>query len=409
MKAFLALVALAAAALVSVELGMQPTAADRAIFMGIVISATLLAVATPHLLDPLISRLRTLRAKVLVMTLATIALVAAVVAASASLMFFSPHDLRVVVIALLLAVGVGVVLSTSWTKALRRELLDLQSTAERVGDGDLTVRTNSTRQDELGQLARTFDSMTQQLAEANADRRRTEEARRALLAAVSHDLRTPLTAMRVAIEALEDGIAPDASRYHRALARDVDALSRLVDDLFLLSRIEAGRLEIRSEPVDVAELIDEAIEAMRPVADRGSIRLALHRSGSTVVAGGAAELGRVIRNLLDNAIRHAPSESRVDVTVGRDNGSVTVSVVDEGPGFPSHFRPFALREFTKADVARTRAHGGAGLGLAIAQGLIDAHGGRLTLGNGPGGLVRFALPAETSSRPRPDRAVRIPT
>ena len=397
MRGVLAFVAVAAVALVSVEVGMQPTAADRLSFVGIVAGATLLAAATPRVLDPLIGRLRSLRSTVLVMTLATVGLVAIVVAASAGLMFLSPHDLRVVVIAVLLAVGLGVVLSASWTAGLRSDLRELQATAEGVGDGDLTVRTNSTRLDELGDLARSLDDMTQQLADAREDRERTDDARRAFLAAVSHDLRTPLTAMRVAIEALQDNMAPDPDRYLGSLVRDVDALSRLVDDLFLLSRIEAGRLEITAEPLDVAEVVDEAIEAMQPVADQGRVRLTLRRSGSTLVAGGPAELGRVVRNLLDNAIRHAPQESLVDVSVGRDNGSVTVSVVDEGPGFPGSFRPYALREFSRADAARSRSHGGAGLGLAIAKGLIDAHGGTLDLAAGPGGKVSFRLPASGAS------------
>ena len=396
MRAVLALVAIAAIALVAVEVGMQPTATDRLSFVGIVAGATLLAAATPVMLDPLIGRLRSLRSTVLVMTVATVGLVAAVVAASAGLMFLSPHDLRVVVIAVLLAVGLGVVLSTSWTAGLRSDLQQLQATAERVGAGDLTVRTNCTRSDELGDLARTLDDMTRQLAEAKGDQERSDQTRRAFLAAISHDLRTPLTAMRVALEALQDDMAPDPDHYLGSLVRDVDALSRLVDDLFLLSRIEAGRLEITAEPLDVAELVDEAIEALRPVADRSRVRLALRRSGSTLVAGGPAELGRVVRNLLDNAIRHAPRESRVDVTVGRDNGSVTVSVIDEGPGFPGSFVPYALREFSRADAARTRAHGGAGLGLAIASGLIDAHGGTLDLAAGPGGRVSFKLPASES-------------
>ena len=100
----------------------------------------------------------------------------------------------------------------------------------------------------------------------------------------------------------------------------------------------------------------------------------------------------MVRNLLDNAIRWAPEGSLVDVSVGRDNGSVNVSVADEGPGFPTAFRPEAVREFTRADSARTRSHGGAGLGLAIAGGLIRAHGGSLQLGAGPGGVVSFAIP-----------------
>lgn len=393
MKAALGALGIAIGALIATEAVMQPTARDRAAFMLIFGGAALLAVSAASILGRLAGRLRSIRAKVLVTSLAAITLVVVVVMAAAYLMFLSPHDLRVMLIAVLMAVGLGIVLSTSMTNTLSRDLEVLQATVQEVGAGDLTARVSTDRRDELGDLARTFDDMTGRLAEATAAREHTESARQALLASLSHDLRTPLTAMRVAVEALEDGMAPDPERYLRSLGRDVDALSRLVEDLFLLSRIEADRLEMDVEPIDVAELVDEAIEAMQPVADRSRVRLELQRSGTTQVRGGPVELGRVVRNLLDNAIRFAPAGSLVDVSVGRDNGQVRVSVADEGPGFPPSFRSEAFREFTRPDAARTRSHGGAGLGLAIVQGLVTAHGGSLRLGSGPGGVVTFALPA----------------
>ena len=372
---------------------MQPTAGDRVIFILIFGGAGLLSIAGATGLRRFSRRLRSLRAKVLLLSLSAVFLVAVVVMAAALPMFLSPHDLRVVLIAVLMAVGLGIVLSTSLTNTLSRDLEMLQATAVAVGAGDLSIRTSTDRNDELGELARAFDAMRRQLAEATSAREQAEAARKSFLASVSHDLRTPLTAMRVAVEALEDGVAPDPERYLHSLSKDVDALTRLVDDLFLLARIEAGRLEMVFEAVDVAELVDEAIEVMQPVADRSRVRMQFQQSGSTQVRAGSAELGRVVRNLLDNAIRFAPEGSRVDVSVGRDNGSVRVSVVDEGPGFPDEFRAEAVRNFTRADAARTRSHGGAGLGLAIARGLITAHGGSLRVGTGPGGAVTFALPA----------------
>jgi two-component system sensor histidine kinase BaeS len=392
MKIVLAALGTATAALISAEVVMQPSGTDRLLFVAIVAGALALAGGVGVWLHRSTRQLASLRASVLTMTLATVGLVAAVVGASAGLMFLSPHDLRVVLIALLLAVGLGFILSTSWTNGLRDDLNRLRAATEQVGAGDLQVSANNDRKDELGELARAFDAMTAQLQEATASREHEEEVRRAFLAAVSHDLRTPLTAMRVALEALEDGMAPEPDRYLRSLSRDVEALARLVDDLFLLSRIEAGRLELCPEPVDVAELVDEAIEALRPIAERHRIHMELHRSGDTMVSAGPAELGRVVRNLLDNAIRHAPPHSAVDVSVGRHNGTVSVSVADEGPGFPNGFRRSAVKQFARADAARTRGHGGAGLGLAIAGGLIDAHGGTLHVGEGPGGRVSFLLP-----------------
>ncbi len=385
--------AIAAGALFAIEAVMQPTAGDRMAFILIFGAAALVSVAAGIVLPRVTGRFRSLRTTVLVMSLSAAALVAVVITAAASLMFLSSHDLRVVLIALLMSVGFGIVLSTSITNTLSRDLEQLRTATLQVGAGQAGMTSSITRQDELGELARAFDAMTDQLADATAARARTDASRKSFLAAVSHDLRTPLTAIRVALDALQDDMAPDPDRYLRSMSKDVDALSRLVDDLFLLSRIEAGRLEMVQESVDVAELVDEAIEAMQPVADRSRVRLRLKHSGSSLVWGGSVELGRVVRNLLDNAIRWAPEGSLVDVSVGRDNGSVNVSVADEGPGFPTAFRPEAVREFTRADSARTRSHGGAGLGLAIAGGLIRAHGGSLQLGAGPGGVVSFAIPA----------------
>jgi len=393
MKAALAILAIAAGALLTIETVMQPTAGDRATFVLIFGGAALLSVVAGIALPRMTWRFRSLRTTVLLMSVSAALLVAVVVSVAASLMFLSSHDLRVVLIALAMSIAFGIVLSTAIANAFSRDLELLRATAQAVGAGKEDVSTSITRRDELGELARAFDAMTAQLAEATEARARTEAAQRSFLAAISHDLRTPLTAMRVALEALEDGMAPDPDRYLRSMSKDVEALSRLVDDVFLLSRIEAGRLDMESETVDIAELVDEAIEAMQPVADRSQVRLRLQRSGTSLARGGSAELGRVVRNLLDNAIRWTPEGSRVDVSVGRDNGSVTVSVSDEGPGFPPAFRPEALREFTRADVARARSHGGAGLGLAIARGLVSAHGGSLELGNGPGATVTFAIPA----------------
>ena len=132
------------------------------------------------------------------------------------------------------------------------------------------------------------------------------------------------------------------------------------------------------------------------VADRSRVRMSLQRSGSTLVQGGPVELGRVVRNLLDNAIRFAPAGSSVDVSVARDNGHVQVSVADQGPGFPAGFRAEATREFTRPDAARARSHGGAGLGLTIVRGLVNAHGGSVRLDTGPGGSVTFEIPAAAS-------------
>jgi signal transduction histidine kinase len=193
---------------------------------------------------------------------------------------------------------------------------------------------------------------------------------------------------------LEDGLAPDPDRYLRSMRADLDAMSHLVDDLFLLATIEAGKLEIERERVDLAELADESIEALQPVAAGKGVELQLDATGSVPTEGGAAALGRVIRNLLHNAIRYSPQDAAVVVEVSNGAGANLV-VTDTGPGFPPAMVESAFDEFVTGDPARSRENGGAGLGLAIARGIVTAHGGDMWAEPGPGGKVGFRLPAPT--------------
>ncbi len=174
-----------------------------------------------------------------------------------------------------------------------------------------------------------------------------------MLTSVGHDLRTPLAALQAAIEALSDGVAPDPPRYLRSMAHDVAALSSLVDDLFLLSRIEAGRLELQREPIDLSELVDDAVESLRPTAASRGIDLRLVADKPVLAEVNPAAIGRVVRNLLDNAIHHAPTGSTVEVEV-RDDGHPVVRVVDTGAGFPDDFTATAFDRFTRAEPSRNR-------------------------------------------------------
>jgi signal transduction histidine kinase len=149
---------------------------------------------------------------------------------------------------------------------------------------------------------------------------------------------------------------------------------------------------VSREPVDLTEIADEAIEALAPVAGERGLQLQLRATTRVRVAGNAAALGRVIRNLIDNAIRHAPAGTTVVVDVSAAT-EPSVRVIDEGPGFPAGFDEHAFERFTRPDASRQRTTGGAGLGLAIARGLIEAHGGRIWIEAPPGGHVAFQLPA----------------
>lgn len=392
MKIALALISVVVLAIAAFEVTMQPSGSERVqLLVVFAVMAATIAILAGWLARKL-PRLRSLRLAVVALAVAAAVVVGIAAAVSARLMFLSVHDLNLLLVALGFGVGLGVVLAVAIADPLAGDLRRIGATADRVAAGDLTARTGVNRPDEVGAAASAIDGMVEQLATAEEERVRNEESRRHFLAALGHDLRTPLAALRATVEALEDGLAPDPQRYLRAMQSDLDAMSHLVDDLFLLATIEAGKLEVPREAVDLAELADDSIEALQPVAGRKDVRLRLEAHGGVTVLGGPAALGRVIRNLVDNAIRHAPEDS--DVVVRVSNGSsALVEVVDAGPGFAPHLLDTAFDGFVTGDPARARAAGGAGLGLAIAHGVVTAHGGEIWAEAGPGGRVSFRLPS----------------
>jgi len=262
-----------------------------------------------------------------------------------------------------------------------------------VGEGRLGLETGIDRRDELGEAAAAFDGMIRRLAEAEARQQAAEEERRSVIAGIGHDLRTPLASLQASLEALTDGVAPDPERYLRGMATDVDLLSRLVEDLFLLARLEAGSYPIRPEVVDVVELVDESVEAMLPLGVRRGVALSVTGPGGPLpVMADAAVVGRILRNLVDNALRHAPSGTEVEVGTEAGDGWVRVVVSDAGPGFPPGADSTVFERSRPADSGPARAGGGTGLGLPIARELARLGGGEVEILGGAGGRVSLRLP-----------------
>jgi signal transduction histidine kinase len=244
-------------------------------------------------------------------------------------------------------------------------------------------------------LATELDRARRQLLEAAERERALESSRRELVAWVSHDLRTPIAGIRAMVEALDDGVVhePDEVwRYHLQLMTEADRLARLVDDLFELSRIEAGTLAVSVERVALGELVSDALASAAVMAGAKGVRMDGRLTGRPPdVAGSAPELARVVRNLLDNAIRHTPPGGRVEVAVGSGNEYAEVSVLDGCGGIPAHDLDRVFDLAYRGDAARTPGTtGGAGLGLAIARGLVDVFDGDIAVRNEPGGC-RFTV------------------
>ncbi|MDQ3469768.1 MAG: HAMP domain-containing protein, partial [Actinomycetota bacterium] len=237
------------------------------------------------------ARTRSLRQLVLAIALASLAIGAVAAIVLARLMVLDAAQARTAIGVLATTAVFAVVLALVASVPLGRDAQRLESAVRRLEVGDRTARTGVRRADELGHVAKALDELTERLDTLERERASFEQERRAMLTSVGHDLRTPLSALRAAIEALADGVAPDPQRYLRAMSRDVEALGSLVDDLFLLSRIESGRLELLRETVDVSEIADEAIEALAPVARQRGITLEFRRENEAVVVAGPHELG----------------------------------------------------------------------------------------------------------------------
>lgn len=374
--------------------------ADPWLIAAVGVALTALTALSGVFLQRFASRLPSLRTQVLVIALAALAIGVIAAVSLGRLMVLGDDALGAVLAVLLLIVPFVIALVIVATKPLRAAAGRIEATLNSLEQGDHRARAALERSDEFGRVARSLDQLGAELqalearrAEIERDRARIDAERRFLISSISHDLRTPIGALRAAVEALRDGIAPDPQRYLRSMSHDLEALAVLVDDLFLLSQLEAGLLDIQPEPVDLAELADEAAEALAPVADVRGVTIRLRSDQAVPVWGNAAALGRVLRNLLDNAIRHTPDGSEVTMIVEPGNPA-SVKVIDAGPGFPDEFRARAFDRFARADESRNRARGGAGLGLAIAKGLVEAHGGSIRIEGPPGGRLAVDLPTD---------------
>ena len=266
-------------------------------------------------------------------------------------------------------------------------LRSLQSAAERLGTGDLSQRVAVTRDDEVGEMARTFNAMAEGLQTAEAQRRN-------LMADVAHELRTPLSNIQGDVEAIRDGVVEADESTIDTLHQQVLHLAHLIEDLRLLALAEAGALRLDPQAGDVGDLARTSVEAIRPRAEAKSVTLTMAGGKVPTTTFDGERIGQVIGNLLENAVRHTSEGGSVTVTTEVVNRNVKVSVRDTGSGIPADEMEQVFERFHRVDPSRTRATGGAGLGLTIAKQLIEAHGGTINVESvlGEGSTFSFELP-----------------
>ena len=338
------------------------------------------------------SRIGGLRRQFALLAVLAAAQLAIAVGVFVELMFVSGHDAFFTV----LVSGFTGALAL-WAGRLlgRRALADVdavRSTLEAVGQGRRDVRTNLGGHDELARLGADVDAMVSTLASE-------ERARRGLIASVSHDLRTPLTSLRLLVDAIDDDLVTDPAMhrdYLRRISTNVHALSALIDDLFELSRLESGDIRWTLERVMLDELVRETIDAMRPHAEAGAVAVRAELAPSLAAAQANPEqIQRVLFNLIQNAIRHTPADGSVVVRAAPATaGVIEIEVSDTGPGIAGDDRDHVFEPFFQGAGDGSRSDGGAGLGLAISRAIIEAHGGRMWLADAERGTcVRFRLPS----------------
>jgi two-component system, OmpR family, sensor kinase len=258
--------------------------------------------------------------------------------------------------------------------------------------------------DEVGELARTMDGMLQALDDARSEREQALERQREFVADASHELRTPLTSIQANLELLQiEGPGSDDDRHavDSALG-STRRMSGLVSDLLLLARADAGRQVARTE-VDLVAIAAEALNEVEPLA--GERRLESQLEGPLALSGNPDELHRMIRNLLENAVRHTPEKTTVELTARRDGDEALLEVLDDGPGIPDGIEEQVFDRFVRGEgPADTIGGGGSGLGLAIVRAVAQSHGGSVVAGKSTYGGARFSirLPLDPAAQTAPE-------
>lgn len=292
-------------------------------------------------------------------------------------------------LAALAGLAVAAVVGTLTARQITAPLRQLSTAAARIGRGDLGSTVPVERDDELGDLARTFNAMALNL-------RHAEEGRRRLLADIAHELGTPLAVLQANVEGMLDGVIEQSSERLASLHAQIQLLTRLVRDLRDLSLAQEGRLPLDRRPFDLAGLIEESVALARPMAEEKRVALAVGAPGPRHVVADRDRIAQVLQNLLANALRYTEAGGRVAVALRAEGAETVVEITDSGPGIAEEELARIFERFHRVDRSRTRATGGAGLGLAIVKHLVEAHGGRVWVRSRPGegSTFGFALPSD---------------
>ena len=305
---------------------------------------------------------------------------------------FVREQLRASIVLGLIILAIALLASIFLARLLTAPLRALSQTATRIADGDFSARSNIQRTDEIGELAQTFDRTAQVLEQ-------TRDARRRWTADISHELRTPVTVLRAEIQALEDGVRKADAAALASLSSEIERLTMLIEDLYQLSLSDMGALDYRFELIDLRELVNTAVNAQKSLIAQAGLHLrtlepplstdesALH----SWVRADARRLAQVFANILSNCVRYTDRDGQIAIALTRVGEFFCLSIDDSAPGVAADQLARLTEPLFRADASRSRAHGGAGLGLAIAKMIVIAHGGTLNASASDLGGVRMEV------------------
>lgn len=315
--------------------------------------------------------------------------------------FIEQHYLTLTSVLLVFAGLSALTIGFFASKTMTDRLSELTEATHLLAGGDFSTRLKISGNDEIAQLAVTFNAMAKSLGEVDEQKRQLEQTRRDLTAWVSHDLRTPLTSMQVMIEAMLDGVVQDKETVHRYLdssRAEIEHLALLIDDLFELAQLDVGHLTINMQLASISDLISDTLGSMEPKAQQHGITLVGEVADDIdMIRMAPDKIQRVLSNLVDNAVKYTKEGEAVTLRAYRSAAEIRIDIHNSGSYIPQDVLPRLFESFYRGEGSRMRGDDGGrgtGLGLAIARGFIEAHGGRIWASSeeGAGTTFSFTLP-----------------
>ncbi len=300
---------------------------------------------------------------------------------------------RAIVPAALVAGGLALLMGTLLFLRITSPLRKLQQATQALAAGDLEARVPVSSQDELGQVAQSFNQMAARLDQQ-------QQLRKQMVADIAHELRTPISVMQGTLEAMLDGVLKPEPGELQGLHAETRRLARLVEDLRLLSLADAGQLTLEHSRLNLSALAERVVSRMEPLAQLRNIALRVESDPLPDVEGDPDRLAQVLTNLIDNALRYTQPGGQVTIRLARHDGQVHLTVTDSGPGIPPEELPFVFERFWRGDKSRSRDSGGSGIGLAVVKQLVNLHGGTVNVESqlGKGSVFQVLLPIPPQQR-----------